>query len=218
MQGFVQIKKKAITVEEMRKVDARAVSLGIPVYLMMENAGNALAKQLLLGLRRNVRGKKVAIVCGLSNNGGAGFSSARHLSYYGANVSVILLGRPAHIRTKDAKLQWTTIEKINVISKITVEGKNDLRRMKMTIADSDGAEHIIGNLANFFISLGFTIPAASTLTVLWSGQSKGSNKSREELWKYYEKTYTSMAKGAAQNLAFMANLLEQNPLPDSLRP
>lgn len=84
--------------------------------------------------------------------------------------------------------------------------------------DSDGAEHIIGNLANFFISLGFTIPAASTLTVLWSGQSKGSNKSREELWKYYEKTYTSMAKGAAQNLAFMANLLKQNPLPDSLRP
>lgn len=84
--------------------------------------------------------------------------------------------------------------------------------------DSDGAEHIIGNLANFFISLGFTIPAASTLTVLWSGQSKGSNKSREELWKYYEKTYNSMAKGAAQNLAFMANLLEQNPLPDSLRP
>jgi multimeric flavodoxin WrbA len=84
--------------------------------------------------------------------------------------------------------------------------------------DSDGAEHIIGNLANFFISLGFTIPAASTLTVLWSGQSKGSNKSREELWKYYEKTYTSMAKGAAQNLVFMANLLKQNPLPDSLRP
>ena len=32
--------------------------------------------------------------------------------------------------------------------------------------DSDGAEHIIGNLANFFISLGFMIPAASTLTVL----------------------------------------------------
>jgi multimeric flavodoxin WrbA len=83
--------------------------------------------------------------------------------------------------------------------------------------DSDGAEHIIGNLANFFISLGFTIPAVSTLTVLWSGQSKGSNKSREELRKYYEKTYTSMAKGAAQNLAFMANLLKQNPLPDSLR-
>ena len=28
-------------------------------------------------------------------------------------------------------------------------------------SDSDGAERIIGNLASFFISLGFTIPAAS---------------------------------------------------------
>jgi hypothetical protein len=72
MQGFLRINKKAITVKEMRKVDARAVSLGLPVYLMMENTGNALARQLLLGLRVNVRGKKVAIVCGLSNNGGAG--------------------------------------------------------------------------------------------------------------------------------------------------
>jgi hypothetical protein len=27
-----------------------------------------------------------------------------------------------------------------------------------------------------------------------------------------------MAKGAAQTPAFMTNLLEQNPLPDSLRP
>jgi hydroxyethylthiazole kinase-like uncharacterized protein yjeF len=104
---------------------------------MMENARNALAKQLLLGLHGNIRGKKVAIVCDLSNNGGVGFSSARHLSYYGANVSVILLGRPAHIRIKDSKLQWTTIEKTNVIS-ITIDGKNDLLRMRMTIADSDG--------------------------------------------------------------------------------
>jgi hypothetical protein len=103
--------------------------------------------------------------------------------------------------------------------------KNGRSRMINKVAgivvtgDSDGAEHIIGNLANFFISLGFTIPAAGTLlTVLWSKQSKGSNKSREELWKYYKKTYASMAKGAAQNLALMANLLKQNPLSDSLRP
>jgi multimeric flavodoxin WrbA len=32
--------------------------------------------------------------------------------------------------------------------------------------DSDGAEHIIGNLANFFSALSFTLPPFSTLTVL----------------------------------------------------
>ena len=33
--------------------------------------------------------------------------------------------------------------------------------------DSDGAEHIIGNLTNFFIAVGLTIPSFGTLTVLW---------------------------------------------------
>ena len=32
--------------------------------------------------------------------------------------------------------------------------------------DSDGAEHIIRNLTNFFIALGLTIPPFGTLTVL----------------------------------------------------
>ena len=62
--------------------------------------------------------------------------------------------------------------------------------------DSDGAEHIIGNLANFFIALGFTVPPFGTLTVLWSGLRKHSDKSKEEILKYYEDTYSSTAKKA----------------------
>ena len=52
--------------------------------------------------------------------------------------------------------------------------------------DSDGAEHIIGNLANFFISLGFTIPAASTL------QYCGLNKVREVI--KVEKSYGNITR------------------------
>ncbi len=80
--------------------------------------------------------------------------------------------------------------------------------------DSDGAEHIIGNLANFFIALGFTVPPFGTLTVLWPGLRKHSDKSKEEILKYYEDTYSSTAKKAAQNLSFMASLLKQNNFPD----
>jgi multimeric flavodoxin WrbA len=80
--------------------------------------------------------------------------------------------------------------------------------------DSDGAEHIIGNLTNFFNALGFTVPPFGTLTVLWSGLQKHSDKSKEEVLKYYEDTYSSTARNAAQNLAFMANLLKQNHFPD----
>ncbi|MBA3749406.1 MAG: NAD(P)H-dependent oxidoreductase [Nitrosopumilus sp.] len=80
--------------------------------------------------------------------------------------------------------------------------------------DSDGAEHIIGNLANFFSSLGFTFPPFGALTVLWSGLKKKSDKSKQEISKYFEDSYTSTAKKAAQNLTFMADLLKKNPFPD----
>ena len=63
--------------------------------------------------------------------------------------------------------------------------------------DSDGAE-----------------PPFGTMTVLWSGLEKHSDKSKEEILKYYEGTYSSTAKKAAQNLSFMANLLKQNHFPD----
>jgi multimeric flavodoxin WrbA len=43
--------------------------------------------------------------------------------------------------------------------------------------DSDGAEHIIGNLANFFSALGLILPPFGTLTVLWPGLAKKSDKS-----------------------------------------
>jgi multimeric flavodoxin WrbA len=75
--------------------------------------------------------------------------------------------------------------------------------------DSDGAQHIIGNLCNFFIALGLTIPPFGTLTVLWSGFAKKSDKTHEEKMKYLEDNYTSTAKKAAKNLTFMANQLKK---------
>lgn len=68
--------------------------------------------------------------------------------------------------------------------------------------DSDGAEHIIGvdigikNLTNFFLALGLTIPSFGTLTVLWTGFAKNSDKNKEEKLKYLEDNYTSTAKKA----------------------
>ena len=38
---------KVTTVKQMRQIDAKVVSLGLPVYLMMENAGNALARYMM---------------------------------------------------------------------------------------------------------------------------------------------------------------------------
>jgi hypothetical protein len=52
--------------------------------------------------------------------------------------------------------------------------------------DSDGAEHIIGNLTNFFIALRFTTPPFGTLTVLWSGLAKKSKKQKKRFGNIFK--------------------------------
>jgi multimeric flavodoxin WrbA len=59
--------------------------------------------------------------------------------------------------------------------------------------DSDGAEHIIGNICNFFNAVGLLIPPYATLSVLWERQAKGKNPTKEELLKKYESDYAETA-------------------------
>lgn len=59
--------------------------------------------------------------------------------------------------------------------------------------DSDGAQHIIGNLCNFFNAVGLLIPPYATLSVLWERQAKGKTPTREELMEKYEKDYAETA-------------------------
>lgn len=126
-----------VSVEQMRAIDASAVSLGMPVYLMMENAGNALARHMVQGIG-DLHGKKIAVVCGISNNGGGGLASARHLAYYGADTTVILLGKPVQLKSPDAKLQWKTIENMKSIRKVVVKSKEDVVEAKERIMNADG--------------------------------------------------------------------------------
>ena len=59
--------------------------------------------------------------------------------------------------------------------------------------DSDGAEHIIGNLCNFFNAVGLLIPPYATLSVLWERQAKSADPTKEELFQKYESDYASTA-------------------------
>ena len=122
----------------MRDIDTKAVSLGLSIYLMMENAGNSLARYMLQGLGFDLSRKKIVTVCGLSNNSGGGIASARHLEYYGADVTVVLLGTPEKIKTPDAKLQWRTIANMNSISKICVSNDKEMRKAEKEITIADG--------------------------------------------------------------------------------
>lgn len=81
----------------------------------------------------------------------------------------------------------------------------------------DGAEHVIGNLCNFMIWNGLTIPPASTISYLGDHPN-----TKEKLLKKWRGTSTEeMAETAVRNLTFFAKLLKTNTIPEkekSLKP
>ena len=66
--------------------------------------------------------------------------------------------------------------------------------------DSDGAQHIIANICNFFNAVGLLVPPYATLSVLWERQAKGKTPSREELMEKYEKDYAVTADRLVRQL------------------
>lgn len=100
--------KSPITPDEMRATEERAEKLGVSRLILMENAGKAVADYVETKI--GAAGKNVVIVAGTGNNGGDGFVAARHLAAYGALVTVFLIGSGKDIKTKEASLNWKTLE------------------------------------------------------------------------------------------------------------
>jgi NAD(P)H-hydrate epimerase len=73
----------------MYRADAFAVERGVAGLTLMENAGRALAEEIVKRWTRC----RVAVLCGPGNNGGDGFVAARHLAAGGYAVRLALLGR-----------------------------------------------------------------------------------------------------------------------------
>jgi NAD(P)H-hydrate epimerase len=80
--------KPVLSPEEATALDRAAQQQGVAVELLMERAGRAVARACrdLLG---GVYGRRVLVVVGKGNNGGDGLVAARHLSVWGARVSVL---------------------------------------------------------------------------------------------------------------------------------
>lgn len=70
--------RPAIPPEEVRVLDLNSSYLGVRTLTLMENAGGAVARNVLSICKPNAR---VAVVCGRGNNGGDGFVAARHIAH-----------------------------------------------------------------------------------------------------------------------------------------
>ncbi len=93
----------AVSIEHIRSAEINGVYLGIPLLLLMENAGRAVANAIECRIG-DVKGKRVHVLAGKGGNAGDGFVAARHLANRGARVFVHLSSRPEEVHHKDAKL------------------------------------------------------------------------------------------------------------------
>lgn len=103
-----------------------------------------------------------------------------------------------------SSLMQVAIERLDEIHDEIEKGKKSRLEGKVggivITGDSDGAEHTIGNIANFWNGIGIVLPPYVTLAVLSEKHLKSKPKSQSELLKLYKKEYTKTANTMVENL------------------
>jgi NAD(P)H-hydrate epimerase len=89
----------------MAAVDRNAAALGVPLRVLMESSGNAVARRVQ---ELTDPGDSVALVAGRGNNGGDAHAAARFLD--DRDVTVHLIGRPESITTDIARANWDALQ------------------------------------------------------------------------------------------------------------
>ena len=84
-----------LTTQEMGRADSLTIEAGTPGLVLMENAGQAVADEVV---RRAPEAETVAVLCGPGNNGGDGFVAARLLKSRGYSVRLALLGEMSALK------------------------------------------------------------------------------------------------------------------------
>jgi NAD(P)H-hydrate epimerase len=86
---------KILTSEEMGAADLRSVESGVPVWTLMQSAGDAVAR---FCLRHFAGDGLVVVIAGKGNNGGDGMVAAARLAQAGRKVRVALLGSESELK------------------------------------------------------------------------------------------------------------------------
>ncbi len=107
------------------------------------------------------------------------------------------------------------IERMDELNEELLEtGKSELANKVGAVVitgDEDGAQHIIGNISNFLIWNGVTLPPACTVSFL----GRYTRATRKSLRKRLEgeKSVVATSRTMTRNLVFFARLLRENNIP-----
>lgn len=109
---------------------------------------------------------------------------------------IVILATPIWWGNHSSEIQ-RVIERLDELHDEVLAGKPSRLEGKVggivITGDSDGAEHVIGNVCNFFNAVGLLVPPYATLSVLWERQAKGKEPTKEELLRKYEADYAETA-------------------------
>lgn len=126
-------------------------------------------------------------------------------------ADILIFATPVWWGCQSSQMQMV-FERLDELHDEILQGKESKLYGKaggvIVTGDSDGAQHIIANIANFYSALGINFPAFATLTVLWEGLAKSENRSREEIMKKFEKDYSSTAEKMAKQLSTTAHTIK----------
>ena len=103
--------KKLVTAEIMRQLDKMVIEdHGVKSTTLMENAAQKVFEKIV-EYEKDVKGKKITLVCGKGNNGGDGLLVAQHLKNAGADITVFVLAKKTAI-SADSKKSLTKLNKV----------------------------------------------------------------------------------------------------------
>ncbi|KYC50319.1 MAG: putative carbohydrate kinase [Candidatus Methanofastidiosum methylothiophilum] len=106
-------------------IDSNCKYYGLDTRILMENAGRGVAADIE---KRFGTRNKIAIFCGLGNNGGDGFVSARYLSKEN-QVTVYLIGDPSNIKDGAALSNWNLLDHLK-IEKLFIKDSRDIEKIR----------------------------------------------------------------------------------------
>ena len=145
--------KTVMSRQQVRSYDERAIKLGVPSVVLMENAGRGCAE--IIKKRYKIDGK-VAIICGAGNNGGDGFVISRHLRLCGIDNKCFVLAKREKIKG-DANVNLRILENLAVDICMTepesLAQNNDLFDKTSLIVDAIFGTGLEGDVRERYLSL-----------------------------------------------------------------
>ncbi|MDF2962048.1 MAG: bifunctional NAD(P)H-hydrate repair enzyme Nnr [Paenibacillus sp.] len=101
-----------VNADEMRKLDRYTIdTIGIPALVLMENAGRAVAEEVIANTDQ--RHRRFAVLTGKGNNGGDGVVAARHLLEAGYEAELIYADDPLLLQG-EAAVQRDIAQKLGI--------------------------------------------------------------------------------------------------------